>query len=290
MPDLNSRGKGKLGSMGLVTLFCMFCLLANCSQVVAEFRIDSNSNFGSESLVKNSVWFDGKYGFNSILIGLGISLDTIDKDVFQKYYIEPIANRKRAMELKKEHIYSLNPYFGYKIFSRDKNELMVKIGYYVPFEPDMALKFSGHNGIFRSVDLSLVCGGTLKNFRTAIGVTYKIMVDTFKNNLAVGFHSHYNIGKNATIVFSYDYGVDLEKSDYKDPPIPYVKPDNRVLYLKYDNINYSIPKKLLLRKFHQFTLANLFRISEHLQFKLGVGCSIDKYGDRGYHMILGLGL
>jgi hypothetical protein len=255
---------------------------------LAASRVTAGASFGRGGLVKNSYHGDYSYQRDPLAVGLVLSIDQLDSAVFQKNAIEPIENRKRAIELKTPYSYSLDTYLRCRILTGPRDRVAATISYHRPIGTvDGALKFSDHDKIFRALDFGLDYEKTRGNFRTVLGVNYSLLEGTFRDTIRISSHSYHSVGKNTVLMLFYDYLADREKSSYETPRIAYLKPDDNLLVLEHDNINYLIPRKSLLRRTHRITLANAFGIGGGLGLRLGATYSLERNGAKSYSLVLG---
>ncbi|MDR1425982.1 MAG: hypothetical protein LBI70_03255 [Rickettsiales bacterium] len=250
-----------------------------------RFTTIVNSSFGG--FIKNSLGAGLDYSYGPILFGASVAADQLDNDFFQTYFVEPIENRKEAIELASAYSYSVNSYLGYRIYSSKKRKLTIKINCHRPIGVDSNLLFSSYNGIYRSLIFNLVYGRIYENFAVALWASYGQMEDVFRDSLMVGFDVQGDIGGGTTLLFSYDHRNDFEKKDYEDIEIQYVKPDKDRLNLRHGSRIYRIYKKSLLNNSHRVTLTNIFDIGKNTRLGIGAGCSLDK--NSGRHWLLNLG-
>ncbi|GHU26724.1 hypothetical protein FACS1894152_1910 [Bacilli bacterium] len=233
-----------------------------------------------------TIGFYYRYAFNSgnFDIGANTAFDYINNKFFQKNAIEPLANRKKPIELndKYQHFYNVLLKCQFKI--NDDNELLANFSYHDIIRYDRALIFSSYNDMFKSMNFGLAYGRVHRKLKIYARLDYTLRENTFKNSMKLGIDGHYGLGRNTLLLFSYDYKFDLEKTDYNG--ISKGKSGDNIINLLHDNRVYGVPTKSLLDNYHSFSLSNLFQIDKAIQAKLGVKYSIYENTGNGYSLIL----
>lgn len=264
----------------IVTMFLFSTI--SCFAKLINFSISGEYN--SNDIFKNTNRANIGFEFSILSMEANLTHNLVDKKVFQNKIVNNIKDIKtNTVSLGKIHYYTYDILAKLRLISVFHNNIYFGYKYYDVFKKDNILEISSDNRLYSSHSFFAIYGIEFNIIGIKTYIQYTSIKDNIKNNMSYGTEGYYIPIKNTKISLRYSYLKDLEKNDYDDGiTIPYMKKNNKLLYLRHNNRIGNIEKKILMNEFHIVTLDGIFGISNFLKFSTAVQFILDKNKKSSY--------
>lgn len=257
-------------------IIIFFFITIPCFARPVTFSVSGEYN--SNDIFKNTNRANVGFEFFILSLEANLTHNLVDKKVFQNKVIDNIKDIKtNTISLEEKHYYTYDILSKLRLISILHNNIYVGYKYYDVFKKDALLEISRDNRLYSSHSFFAIYGIEFSLVGTEAYVKYTTIKDNIKNNISCGIGGYYIPIRNTKISLEYSYLKDLEKTDYDDGvTIPYMKKNEKLLYLRHNNRIGNIERKILLNEFHILTLDGIFGISNFLKFNTVVQFILDK--------------
>lgn len=268
-------GRSKIKILYKIFTIFLFSTISCFSKLINfSISVDYNNN----DIFKNTNRANIGFEFYILSMEANLMHNLIDKKVFQNKIVDNIKDIDTSKISPGDiHYYTYDILAKLRLISIFHNNIYFGYKYYDVFKKDNILEISRDNRLYSSHSFFAIYGIDFNIIGIKTYIQYTSIKDNIKNNISYGIEGCYIPIRRTKISLGYSYLKDLEKTDYDDGiTIPYMKKNDKLLYLKHNSRIANIEKKILINEFHVVTLDGIFGISNFLKFNTAVQLIFDK--------------